>query len=97
ESEEDNGGVHHNSGVNSKAVFLMVDGGSFNGKTVTALGWTKTVAIYYEVNNAVDAVEMNGQPAPNFNTEAPYCDAGNPVTTIFSDDLESGTGNWTFT
>ncbi len=50
ESEEDNGGVHHNSGVNSKAVFLMVDGGSFNGKTVTALGWTKTAAIYYEVN-----------------------------------------------
>ena len=136
ESEDDNGGVHHNSGLNNKAVFLMVDGGSFNGKTVTALGWTKTAAIYYEVNtnllssgadysdlyyalqqactnligqkgitagdcaevkDAVDAVEMNGQPAPNFNTDAPYCDTGNPVTTIFSDDLEAGTSNWTFT
>ncbi len=136
ESEEDNGGVHHNSGVNSKAVFLMVDGGSFNGKTVTALGWTKTAAIYYEVNtnllssgadysdlyyalqqactnligqkgitagdctevkDAVDAVEMNGQPASNFNTEAPYCDAGTPAATIFSDDFESGTANWSFT
>ena len=50
EGDEDNGGVHHNSGINNKAVFLMVDGGSFNGKTVTALGWTKTAAIYYEVN-----------------------------------------------
>src|SRR4029079_8317552 len=50
EAEDDNGGVHHNSGINSKAVSLMVDGGSFNGKTVTALGWTKTAAIYYEVN-----------------------------------------------
>jgi Zn-dependent metalloprotease len=135
ESEEDNGGVHHNSGLNNKAVFLMVDGGSFNGKTVTALGWTKTVAIYYEVNtnllssgtdysdlyyalqqacsnligqkgitagnctevkDAIDAVEMNSQPAPNFNTDAPYCDGNNAVLTTFSDDLEAGTGNWTF-
>jgi bacillolysin len=44
----DNGGVHTNSGVNNKAAYLMVDGGTFNGKTVTLLGWTKTLAIYYE-------------------------------------------------
>ncbi len=43
----DNGGVHHNSGVNNKAAFLMTDGGSFNGRTVTALGITKTAVIYY--------------------------------------------------
>jgi bacillolysin len=132
---EDSGGVHTNSGINNKAIFLMVDGGTFNSKTVTALGWEKTAAIYYEVNtnllssgadysdlyyalqqacsnligqkgitsgncaevkDAIDAVEMNGQPAPNFNTDAPYCGQGDP-TTIFSDNLESGTGNWTFT
>ncbi len=46
----DNGGVHTNSGVNNKAVSLMVDGGSFNGKTITGLGWAKVGAIYYEVN-----------------------------------------------
>jgi Zn-dependent metalloprotease len=46
----DNGGVHYNSAINNKAVYLMVDGGTFNGKTVTALGWDKTAAIYYEVN-----------------------------------------------
>ena len=45
---DDNGGVHWNSGVNNKAVFLMVAGGSFNGKTVTGIGWEKTGAIYYE-------------------------------------------------
>lgn len=44
----DNGGVHINSGVNNKAAFLMVDGGTFNGRTVTALGVDKTVAVYYE-------------------------------------------------
>jgi bacillolysin len=45
----DNGGVHTNSSINNKAVFLMVDGGSFNGETVTAIGANKTLAIYYEV------------------------------------------------
>jgi len=45
----DNGGVHTNSGVNNKAVYLMVDGGTFNNKTVSPLGWEKTGAIYYEV------------------------------------------------
>jgi Zn-dependent metalloprotease len=43
----DNGGVHWNSGVNNKAVYLMVDGGTFNGRTVNGIGWEKTAAIYY--------------------------------------------------
>ncbi|MBK9926593.1 MAG: M4 family metallopeptidase [Anaerolineales bacterium] len=131
----DNGGVHSNSGINNKAVFLMVEGGSFNGKTVAAIGWDKTIAIYYEVNthllssgsdysdlyyaiqqacsdligqkgittadcsevkNAIDAVEMNGQPIANFNADVPYCDQGGVRVNVFSDDLESGRGNWTF-
>ena len=44
----DNAGVHTNSGVNNKAAFLMTDGGTFNGKTVTALGIDKVARIYYE-------------------------------------------------
>lgn len=44
----DNGGVHYNSGVNNKAAYLLVAGGTFNYKTVTALGWLKTATIYYE-------------------------------------------------
>jgi bacillolysin len=53
--ERDNGGVHSNSGVNNKAAFLMTDGGTFNGRTVTKLGSTseasitKVAKIYYEV------------------------------------------------
>ena len=34
-NEADAGGVHKNSGVNNKAAFLMTDGGTFNGRTVT--------------------------------------------------------------
>jgi bacillolysin len=44
----DRGGVHINSGVNNKAVYLMVDGGTFNSKTVTGIGIEKTAKIYYE-------------------------------------------------
>jgi Zn-dependent metalloprotease len=134
--EADNGGVHFNSGINNKAAFLMVNGGGFNSKTVTALGWAKTTTIYYEANtnvltsgadysdlyyalqqacsnligqkgitsedcnevkDAIDAVEMNTEPRPTFNSDAPYCKPSISATPVFSDDLESGTGNWTFT
>ena len=37
----DFGGVHSNSGVPNHAYALMVDGGSYNGKTVTGIGLTK--------------------------------------------------------
>jgi Zn-dependent metalloprotease len=52
-SDCDNGGVHINSGVNNKAVYLLVDGGSFNGQTVSALGITKTATIYYAVQTGL--------------------------------------------
>ncbi len=45
----DNGGVHYNSGINNKAAYLMVDGGTFNGQTITGLGISKVAKIYYEV------------------------------------------------
>lgn len=44
----DYGGVHTNSGVNNKAAYLMVDGGTFNYKTVTPLGINKVAALYYK-------------------------------------------------
>jgi Zn-dependent metalloprotease len=47
--EDDNGGVHFNSGVNNKAVYLLTDGATFNGQTVTGLGITKVADLYYEV------------------------------------------------
>jgi Zn-dependent metalloprotease len=44
----DNGGVHINSGVNNKAAYLMVDGSTFNGRTIIGIGLNKTAAVYYE-------------------------------------------------
>ncbi|HEX2622622.1 MAG TPA: M4 family metallopeptidase, partial [Phototrophicaceae bacterium] len=43
----DQASVHGNSGVNNKAAYLMVDGDTFNGFTITGIGITKTAAIYY--------------------------------------------------
>ena len=44
----DSGGVHSNSGVANKATFLMTDGGTFNGQTISGLGLTKVAKIWYE-------------------------------------------------
>lgn len=49
----DNGGVHTNSGINNKATFLMTDGGTFNGKTITGLGITKVAKIYYKAQTTL--------------------------------------------
>lgn len=50
-SGKDNGGVHANSGINNKAVFLMVDGGRFGTVTVRPIGWEKTLDIYWYAAN----------------------------------------------
>jgi bacillolysin len=52
-SELDSGGVHTNSGVNNKAAYLMTDGDTFNGQTVSGLGIDKVAAIYYDVDTAM--------------------------------------------
>ena len=46
-STEDGGGVHSNSGVPNHAYALTVDGGTFNGTTVTGIGMTKAAAVYF--------------------------------------------------
>jgi hypothetical protein len=43
----DGGGVHSNSGVPNHAYALMVDGGTFNGQTVTGIGLGKAGKIQY--------------------------------------------------
>jgi len=46
-SELDNGGVHTNSGVPNHAFALLVDGGSYNGHQIEAIGATKAARIYW--------------------------------------------------
>lgn len=44
---EDNGGVHLNSGVPNHAFALMVDGGSYNSYNISGIGLTKAGKIQY--------------------------------------------------
>lgn len=47
-NKNDNCGVHTNSGVGNKAAYLIVEGGSFNGHTISGIGWGKAIRIYYQ-------------------------------------------------
>lgn len=46
----DDGGVHGNSGIVNKTAFLITDGGTFNGQTVTGVGLTKAIPIWYQAS-----------------------------------------------
>ena len=43
----DSGGVHSNSGVPNHGYALMVDGGTYNGRTVTGIGLAKAAKVQY--------------------------------------------------
>ncbi len=47
-SATDGGGVHTNSGIPNHAFALMVDGGTYNGQTITGLGLTKAAHIEWK-------------------------------------------------
>ncbi|MGC1376947.1 MAG: M4 family metallopeptidase [Anaerolineales bacterium] len=52
-------GIFINAGVNNKAVYLMTDGATFNGKTVKGLGIKKVANIYYEAETHLLASASN--------------------------------------
>ncbi len=47
DSNFDNGGVHINGGIISKAAYLMAQGGAFGGVNVTGIGAAKTQQLFY--------------------------------------------------
>jgi hypothetical protein len=81
----DGGGVHTNSGVPNHGFSLLVDGGTYNGQTVNAIGVVKAAHIYYRAQSVyqtpssgfadhADALEASctdliGQPLEGLSTE----------------------------
>ncbi len=49
----DAGGVHNNSGVGNKLCYLLTDGDTFNGQTITGEGMTNVVNLFYEVQTSM--------------------------------------------
>jgi len=45
----DQGGVHTNSGIINKLAYLLTDGGTFNGYTVSSTGLARVIDVLYEV------------------------------------------------
>ena len=49
DEDNDYGGVHTNCGVGNKLIYLLTDGDTFNGQTVSGLGINLVAGLYYEV------------------------------------------------
>jgi Zn-dependent metalloprotease len=47
----DQGGVHINSGIVNHAFALLVDGGTYNGQTITGIGLTKAAHIFWRAQS----------------------------------------------
>ena len=60
----DGGGVHTNSGVPNHGFALLVDGGTFNGHTVNAIGPVKAAHLYWRAQSVYQT------PTTNFNDHA---------------------------
>ncbi|NNE08043.1 MAG: hypothetical protein HKN20_05715, partial [Gemmatimonadetes bacterium] len=48
DSDNDFGGVHSNSGIVNKLAYLLTDGDSFNGRTITGMGISAVADLFYE-------------------------------------------------
>lgn len=60
----DNGGVHTNSGVPNHAFAMLVDGKTYNGVDIPAIGMTKAAHIYFQ------AMTQYQTPTSNFTAHA---------------------------
>jgi hypothetical protein len=67
-STADGGGVHTNSGIPNHAFALLVDGGTYNGQTVSPIGLTKAAHIYFR------AMDVYQGPATDFAEHADALD-----------------------
>ncbi|MDC8000036.1 M4 family metallopeptidase [Aequorivita todarodis] len=50
-SGADWGGVHTNSGISNHLYALLVDGGTYNGQTITGIGFTKAAHIFWRAQS----------------------------------------------
>jgi hypothetical protein len=83
----DNGGVHTNSGVGNKTAYLISQGGTFNGQSVTGIdgadtGLTKTGRLY------VDAITR-------LTSGSDYADLAAVLEQSCADFVTAGTGGFT--
>jgi Zn-dependent metalloprotease len=92
-SAGDNGGVHINSGVSNRAFSLLVDGGAYNGQTLTGIGLTKAAHIYWR------AMRVYQGPTTGFSEHADAMEqscadlTGQPITSLTTGSVIGDTIN----
>jgi Zn-dependent metalloprotease len=89
----DAGGVHTNSGVPNHGFALLVDGGTYNGQTINAIGVTKAAHIYWQAQTAYQT------PSSDFADHADALEAsctdliGQPLKELGTDPTPTGTSS----
>ncbi|MBM4266724.1 MAG: M4 family metallopeptidase [Deltaproteobacteria bacterium] len=86
----DSGGVHTNSGVPNHGFALLVDGGIYNGETITALGLAKAAHVYWR------AASVYQVPASNFEDHADSLEqsCADLIGAPLYEPLTTGPGTW---
>jgi len=87
---EDAGGVHKNSGIMNKAVFLMTQGGTFNGVAVTGIGLGNVDQFLYfsmitfpsNANLHTAALHMRYSIGPAFLSDEQLCQVQNALYAV---------------
>jgi hypothetical protein len=93
----DGGGVHSNSGVPNHGFALLVDGGTYNGHTVNAIGLVKAAHLYWQAQSVYQT------PTTNFNDHADSLQAscqdliGVPLEGLSTTDTPAGPSGQAFT
>ena len=89
-SSADSGGVHSNSGIPNHAFALLVDGGTYNGQTITGIGLEKAAHIYWR------AATVYQVPASNFEDHADALEAScaDLVGASLYVPVTTGPGTW---
>lgn len=94
-STDDGGGVHTNSGVPNHAFALLVDGGTFNGQTISGIGPIRAAHIYWYAMTAyqgpatdfaahADALEASCAALVGADLPAPSTDTPTPTSSGLS-------------
>jgi Zn-dependent metalloprotease len=62
---DDGGGVHRNSGVPNHGYALLVDGGTYNGRSISAIGLVKAAHLYWRAQTVYQTPTSNFEDHAN--------------------------------
>jgi len=80
----DGGGVHTNSGVPNHAFALLVDGGTYNGQTITGIGLDKSAHIYWRSQSVYQSISSDFVDHASAIAQSCTDLVGQPITALSS-------------